>query len=450
MSLFLQRPGSSVVRAVSEEACALRHDRLARFQRLLQESTQSGENTDRHTLRLWLISAASKLEEVQPSRTWGRLEPLLQTGNHSSDTSQAFGVYLLQLVCDVEPSKVGRLLAHHPKIIRNFFRDHPQHITTWFQSSYVGSISEFRNGAKALAQYALLHRAEMWDLLVWQGKHPQAPVAVAAKPYYFSELNIHQSMLNILKHHPQFFTSHQMADTVKSGDILALDQNHFCKELCNLLVDSAEDLLDVIIFGCVRWRDLGSLSIHAALAFRFPQVHSSWQGSGKLQDVYNAAELVCSVEAAPVHWALLKCNARDSINTMCQDMLHGLWAVRCTVQDWLSHSDEQQIVLLADAGIHATVLSSGQHSILRPSKKRKSHKHKRRKSHKKSGKSREMLPSSGEESLSDSDLGIMTPDADDRMPQAAGNWLLHTGRPELSQVDSSLERDLWPSQLMMS
>ncbi len=70
---------------------------------------------------------------------------------------------------------------------------------------------------------------QMWDLLEWQGKHPQAPVAVAAKPYYFSELNIHQSMLNILKHHPQFFTSHQMADTIKSGDILALDQNHFCE-----------------------------------------------------------------------------------------------------------------------------------------------------------------------------------------------------------------------------
>ncbi len=70
---------------------------------------QTGENTDRHTLRLWLISAASKLEEVQPSRTWGRLEPLLRTGNHSSDTNQAFGIYLLQLVCDVEPTKVNGL-----------------------------------------------------------------------------------------------------------------------------------------------------------------------------------------------------------------------------------------------------------------------------------------------------------------------------------------------------
>ena len=47
---------------------------------------------------------------------------------------------------------IGSLLAH---------ADHPQHISTWFQSSYVRSLSEFKNGAKALAQYALLHRAEV-------------------------------------------------------------------------------------------------------------------------------------------------------------------------------------------------------------------------------------------------------------------------------------------------
>ena len=158
-----------------------------------------------------------------------------------------------------------------------------------------------------------------------------------------------------------------------------------------------------------------------------------------MQDIYNAAQLICSAEAAPAHWALLQFNARGSISTRYQDMLHSLWAVQCTVQHWLSHSDEEQIGFLADAGIHATMLFSGQHSILRPSKKRKSHKHKRRKSHKKSRKSRDILPSSGKESSSDNDLGIMTPDAGDRMPQAAGNWLLRMGRPELSQVQTSAE-----------
>ena len=52
---------------------------------------------------------------------------------------------------DVKTCK-NSLLAH---------ADHPEHITTWFQSPYVRSMSEFRNGAKALAQYALLHRAEV-------------------------------------------------------------------------------------------------------------------------------------------------------------------------------------------------------------------------------------------------------------------------------------------------
>lgn len=158
-----------------------------------------------------------------------------------------------------------------------------------------------------------------------------------------------------------------------------------------------------------------------------------------MQDIYNAAQLMCSAEAAAAHWALLKSNARYSISTMYQDMLYSLWAVQCTVKHWLSHSDEQRIFFLADAGIHATMLPSSQHSILRPSKKRKSHKHKRQKSHKKSRKSREILPSSGEESMSDNDLGIMIPDAGDRMPQAAGNWLLHMGRPESSQVQTSAQ-----------
>ena len=74
--------------------------------------------------------------------------------------------------------------------------------------------------------YALV---QMWDLLVWQGKHPQAPVAVAAKPHYFSELNIKQTVRNLLKLHPEFFASEQMLDTVRSGEILALDLNFFCQ-----------------------------------------------------------------------------------------------------------------------------------------------------------------------------------------------------------------------------
>ena len=84
-------------------------------------------------------------------------------------------------------------------------------------------------GLLAQVNTDFLSSAQMWDLLEWQGKHPQAPVAVAAKLNYFSELNMKQTIRNILRHHPAFFASYQMLDSLKSGDITALDRHYFCK-----------------------------------------------------------------------------------------------------------------------------------------------------------------------------------------------------------------------------
>lgn len=69
----------------------------------------------------------------------------------------------------------------------------------------------------------------MWELLVWQGKHAQAPVAVAAKPHYFSELDVAKTVRNILKHHPQFFGSEQFLGSLSDGTITALDRAYFCQ-----------------------------------------------------------------------------------------------------------------------------------------------------------------------------------------------------------------------------
>ena len=69
----------------------------------------------------------------------------------------------------------------------------------------------------------------MWDLLVWQGKHAQAPVAVAAKPHYFSELDVNKSMRNILNRCPEFFASEQFLSSVSNGTITALDRAFFCQ-----------------------------------------------------------------------------------------------------------------------------------------------------------------------------------------------------------------------------
>ncbi len=40
---------------------------------------------------------------------------------------------------------------------------------------------------------------QMWQLLAWQGRHPQAPIAVAQRPHYFCELDVPRSVRHLLK-----------------------------------------------------------------------------------------------------------------------------------------------------------------------------------------------------------------------------------------------------------
>ncbi len=109
-------------------------------------------------------------------------------------------------------------------MLKRFFRQDPGHVRLWFGHFSMNGMADFTHGAHALARYALLNRDEVcllswnrpklradertsgawtsfiepmslvearfadalscvqvWRLLVWAGKHPQAPVAVAQK-----------------------------------------------------------------------------------------------------------------------------------------------------------------------------------------------------------------------------------------------------------------------------
>ncbi len=158
-----------------------------------------------------------------------------------------------------------------------------------------------------------------------------------------------------------------------------------------------------------------------------------------MQEIQNQARLLCSPEASPVHWALLSSDVLKSDSVMYHNLLLSLWAVECTIHHQLSLSDKEQIHFLADSGIHASKSYATQHTLLRPSRKRKSHKHKRRKSHKKSRKSSEVLPSTSDESPSDNDVGIMTPDAGEVIPQATADWQLDMGTPGLASIQVSAQ-----------
>ena len=44
---------------------------------------------------------------------------------------------------------------------------------------------------------------QAWRLLAWAGKHPQAPVAVAARTHYFCELDVPATVANFLEDCPE-------------------------------------------------------------------------------------------------------------------------------------------------------------------------------------------------------------------------------------------------------
>ena len=47
-----------------------------------------------------------------------------------------------------------------------------------------------------------------------------------------------------------------------------------------------EQCLQLIVFGCVTWQDLDSLSMHTALAFHYPQLQRASQASDQHQVMF--------------------------------------------------------------------------------------------------------------------------------------------------------------------
>jgi hypothetical protein len=84
--------------------------------------------------------------------------------------------------------QVGRYIAQDADLLRHFFTNAPKRVLLFFE--HFNMAGDFTYGAKALARYAFSHRDEVWGRLEWMGRHPQAPVTVAAKPHYFCELHV--------------------------------------------------------------------------------------------------------------------------------------------------------------------------------------------------------------------------------------------------------------------
>lgn len=144
-------------------------------------------------------------------------------GGRPTPLSRAAERQLLALACDARAARVAALLAPSAPLLRGLFSRSDAVVSAWFGGFGPGGLASLRRGAWALANFALARRDDAWRHLVWAGRHPQAPVAVAAKPHYFAELDVPATVRNLLRECPEFWESREMRKSLEGGEWLALD-----------------------------------------------------------------------------------------------------------------------------------------------------------------------------------------------------------------------------------
>ena len=212
-----------------------------------------------------LINALAALPVQDPRLKRLRLAQFLPGGSACRGAEhEPLARALLALLFDARPALAGALLADSsPALVRAFFDRKRGCVPAWFGDfgGGGGGLRDFRHGAAALAQYSLGHRGEVWDLLAWGGRHPQAPVAVAQRPHYFGELDVPATVDRLLRSCRGFWESPEMRAATATGGIFPLDPDFWAAELHGWLVERSRRSEDLYGLVCdlveeTDWRTL--------------------------------------------------------------------------------------------------------------------------------------------------------------------------------------------------
>ena len=103
-------------------------------------------------------------------------------------------------------------------------------IMSWFSHFSCHGITSFTHGAYALAKYALKHRSTCWHLLEWTGAHSHAPIYISNNTARFAELDVFQTVKNLLKHDDGFWSSREMMGSIEGSDFLLLDVEYWADQ----------------------------------------------------------------------------------------------------------------------------------------------------------------------------------------------------------------------------
>lgn len=225
----------------------------------------------RHEARLWLFNTISSFHSITPREQRDLFLELLRLRKSKHDVAPQ----LLQMIFENKQEKAGSIIANQCCMLQKFFDGHQKRILDWFDHFASVGESGHKKGARALSQFAFMNRDTCWEELEWKGKHGQSPAVVATKPHYFHDLDVVRTVENFLEYVPDFWYSDELAESVKDGEILKIDEKYFIGKFLQLMYEeSMEDVWIVIEefimnepFSSLCQRLLVSLDDSRVLAF---------------------------------------------------------------------------------------------------------------------------------------------------------------------------------------
>ncbi|XP_039127690.1 uncharacterized protein LOC120263779 isoform X2 [Dioscorea cayenensis subsp. rotundata] len=168
----------------------------------------------RYEARLWLCNTISCIQCITSRNQCELFRELLRSKPAKHDVA----AQLLRMILEKSPGEIGPVIAKKSYLLEKFFEGH-------------------KKGARALSQFAFVNRDMCWEELEWKGSHGQSPAVVATKPHYFHDLDVLHTVENFLEYVPDFWSSHELAESLRDGEIFKIDTQYFVDQFIKLLYE---------------------------------------------------------------------------------------------------------------------------------------------------------------------------------------------------------------------
>ncbi|KAI3967433.1 hypothetical protein MKX01_012243 [Papaver californicum] len=193
--------------------------------------------------RLWLCNTIACSDSVTAQAQRELFVSLLR----SKPSNVTLASQVLRMIIERRPNKIGQIIAKKSRLLKKFFKGNPQRILQWFSNFAGAGESEHRKGARAISQFSFVNRDICWEELEWKGSHGQSPAVVATKPHYFLDLDVQRTVENFIEYVPEFWSSEELANSLKDGEILQIDTKFFVDCFVDMMYGkNSKDLWEVI------------------------------------------------------------------------------------------------------------------------------------------------------------------------------------------------------------